>query len=372
MNTPNNTEQAAVVTWLSRRAGVSREQSQTLPADIIELLASSPRQGLERLFTHLNRKRPAEGKLNMQARELSSAIESARSDIAQRIAKQTTTGWSERPEIEKEGRLDHLITDVEGSFLAFESRLRECANQTHMPSYLRPEELYSPFEAVRLNQSNGQRNMVRRRRQIASGETSSTIALGNPYQFFYDLQEGREQGGGNVEGAASFSPVMRIMSLPPKHDPQSVLRLLIQYHEMRHANQDASRRIAMMGNPAALQAYIDFHTGKGNEKPRIVVTEEASAYGYEMEALNVLLKDRLQNGTPSAAVVMKELGCKQEERPNVETLLHIARHYFPEGMNGGGFSQRFIDFMRDVHIDLGYDVFVPTTSGRLKQLTKTM
>ena len=65
---------------------------------------------------------------------------------------------------------------------------------------------------------------------------------------------------------------------------------------------------------------------------------------------------------------MQELGCKPNERAGIKTLLVIAGHYFPEAMHGGVFSQRFINFIRDQHIEMGYDAYVKTTTGGLRQM----
>lgn len=270
----------------------------------------------------------------------------------------------------REKRLDILITAVEKAFLDFESHLRVLAQQVGTSSYLKTEELFAPFDAVRINQNNNQRNMIRRRRKIAEHEVSETIVLTHPNYFFYDLKEGHHPGEGKSGGAASFSPVERIMYLPPEHDPQSLLRLLIQYHEIRHANQDASRRVAMMNNPSALQAYIEFHSGRGNQKPKLILTEEASAYAYELEVLNLLLKGKLQSGQiPPVKDVIQTLGCTSREQEGIESLLELARNYYPEGMTGAIFTTRFLNVLKDWHIAAGYDVYLQTPTGGVRQLS---
>lgn len=271
---------------------------------------------------------------------------------------------------QKEQQLDVLIHGVETSFLDFEPRLRALVNQVGTPPYLEIGELFAPFDAVRINQNNNQRNMLRRRRKIAEHEVSETIVLAHPNYFFYDLKEGHRPGEGKSGGAASFSPVERTMYLPPEHDPQSLLRLLVQYHETRHANQDTSRRVAMRNDPAALQAYIAFHTGRGTEKPKLILTEEASAYGYELEVLNLLLRGKLQSGQiPPVKDVIQTLGCTSREQEGIESLLELARNYYPEGMTDGIFTTRFLNVLKDWHIAAEYDVYLQTSTGGVMQLS---
>jgi hypothetical protein len=367
MNTP---EKDAVLRWLSQKAGVPAAVSETLAPEIIDALISNPREGLAQIFQQLDRKLPPEAKLKVRVQEVQKIVGDIRSGVTRTVATPTRKPI-ERSTEEDEAHLDQLIGNVEDSFFEFEDILRERMSHMELPSYLDVENLFAPFEAMRINRDNSRKNMIRGERRMKDQKTTSVfIALKHPYEFFYKFLKPDPNQPHMSDCAAGFSPVERVMHLPVDHDPHSIIDTLILYHELRHANQDASLRVNMMHNPQAQDMYQAFYTGKRGQKPRIVVTEEATAYGYEMEVLNILLKGKLQAGNMTIDDVANELDLTHAERPQMETLLRIASHYYPEGTEGGNFSIRFIDFIRDTHIDMGFDVYIQTTKGLLRQMTK--
>ena len=259
-----------------------------------------------------------------------------------------------------------MIGRVEQSFLEFETQVREAAAQTQLPPYLSPDNLYAPFDAVRENQSNAQRNIIRRRRRIQAGEESNQIALGHPYHFFYDFQ--RPHPGLPAPSEASFSAVERTMHLPEQFNPDAISKKLVQYHEVRHANQDAVIRLNMRSEQD-LQAYIGFLTGRAGQKPKVIVTEEATTYGCELEVLNILLKGALHSGKkPSISSALQQIGGTKEDEKIIKMLLTLSDDYYPEGMTNSVFTSRYLNRIKDMHLAAGYDVYVHTQGGSPRKL----
>lgn len=223
--------------FLAKKMGVNRAQSKELPPVVVEKLINEPRQGIIDLLSHLERKPMPDHKLQARTRELENELRSVLSRPSSAAMNEMQGGSHE-----KEQQLDQLIQRNEEGFLQFEDKMRESLKTTKLPDYLHEDQLFGPFEVIRANKENMDRNLIRRKNQIITVTAKESIVLQNPYYFFYDLKEGKQEGE-PTDGLAGFDVIRRTMFLGENHNSSSVAHFLVQYHETKHAIHDTDSSV---------------------------------------------------------------------------------------------------------------------------------
>lgn len=257
-----------------------------------------------------------------------------------------------------EQQTDILIQRIESGFSDFENEVRPLVER--VPDAQFRAELMSPFEVMRLNQENPERNGPRYHRVMREhGEIE--VQSANPYHFFYAANSNL---GHMAAGVESLS---RVMYLSPNLDTHNYVDMLVFYHELRHVAQHTNIRMNLH-SPEEWEAYKRFNTMLVGEKPRININEEATAYAFEIELLNLMLNGELKMKIRSGDQIdIQSLHRRLRGRTNqigtVELFVVLARAYYPNGMSSGGFPRRFVDEIAVRERALGKDIFISSRDG---------
>lgn len=245
---------------------------------------------------------------------------------------------------------DQFIERAEQGMLAFEGTIKERSCRLGLPrDPWVTGHLEAPFEVLRINQGNPQRNYHRFR----EAQTRGLVNIANPHFFFYD--EGALPSG----TCAGFGPASRTMIVARDIDPANLRDMLVFYHELKHAALDGNIRTAIQSQQQ-YERYMAFHTGRRGEKPRSDITQELLAYGSELEVMDLLFDGALRAGRfPSAPAALRALNARDNQRGDVELLLDLARLYFPHGMHKNmPFPQGLTNKVQREYQARGYDVCI--------------
>jgi hypothetical protein len=270
---------------------------------------------------------------------------------------------TQMPEADVDTLSDEAILKAEEAMVRFETIMRPYLDK--LPKDHFREQLELPFEQMRVNYDNPYKNGPRSHRELAS-QGKTTLRQEN--QSWFSIKAGDDPGL-----SASFQPATRIMQISTKFDPQNFLDMLVLYHETRHVTQDNAYR-AQLETKEQFDSYLDFHSREfEDDTQRFIVTDEASAFAYEIEMLNLYLDGWLNqastNGTPiSIDEMVKRLNGRPEQRSTTSMILQLAYYYFPERMTGGNFSKRFLDKIATEYKNAhGYEAYIFTTKGGVKK-----
>lgn len=201
-------------------------------------------------------------------------------------------------------------------------------------------QLLLPFELVRINASNPGKNGPRFHRQ-GTEKGEDIVAQRDPNWFGYKAAH-------LDNAAAAFEAPFRLMDISPDFDPENLLDVLVFYHELRHAMQDTQTR-EQIHSEKEFQQYIDFFLKPPVKYP---VLEEASAYLYEIEALNLLLDNQLKESIEKGKIldiqfVAKKLGIKPNDQKRIDLLrlvLTLAEDFYRSGSGLQiGITRKFMD-----------------------------
>ncbi len=270
--------------------------------------------------------------------------------------------------VEHEAAIDALIGRIETAMPRFRQRIEtHLRRMSGFPApYIRSEVFWAPFEIVEINKGNPNRNYERFQR--VARNTGNTH-IGNPNFFLYDhfLAEGSISGQSVAGMAAAYIPAEKALKMAPDFNPDSLVELLILYHELRHTVDDSNVR-ARIRTAEEFRAYMAFVTGNTNERARMTIESEAGAYSYEIEVLNILLDDQLRqrNGNMGIEEVCRMLHLTSESDKNfIGLMLDMARAYYPHGSSDGRYNNAFPAFIAAQYRARGYDIYSRRPGGAI-------
>jgi hypothetical protein len=254
-----------------------------------------------------------------------------------------------------EAELDQLIMRVEEDFLAWEPIVRSAVEQRGgLPQGVVAHHFYAPFEVVRDNRSNTLRNGRLLSRLHKENER---VALENINYFAYDTLGQGPAAPMQAAIAASFSPVRRSLHLALDIDPSQPLDMLVTYHEVMHAVQDANTRAAIQSEEQ-LQKYLAGHRIAPDGRMRTNILMEIDAYASELELADILMKGRLRDGTATVDDMLHTLHPTPEQAGLVVMLHSMASFYFPHGIRDGVYPPSFVNVITGIYKEGGYDVYL--------------
>lgn len=255
--------------------------------------------------------------------------------------------------------VDQLMQKVEKGMVNLDNATREERKKLDPHQQ---EEIKSPFEVMKMNTENPNRNAPRMRKEkMAAGQKGFT--MGNTYFLGYDVAK--------TDGyAAAFSPMERTMHLGENIDPNNLLDMLVVYHELRHSVQDANVRKEIKSQ-SELDQYTKFHTDHTASMGNLVLNDEASAYAYEIEMLNMLLKGALKENISSGKgmnieTIRKTLNSRPDQDAMIDMMIQLAGTYYPEGLSSGNLPRKFMNIIAKSYAARGFQVLIPWSSGELR------
>ncbi len=266
------------------------------------------------------------------------------------------------PRAEAERIIDQLIPKIETGMARLHQRLLEKVDQMggRLPApYLVPEAFWGPFEVIELSKRNPARNYERFQRQARTGRIEDINWI-----FYNRLPRANEAAPGydpNIHRmAAAFSPPFRAVNISEDFNPDSLMDVLVAYHEVRHAMNDAVIRSGM-NSRESYDRYMAFaQYSSNNDRARVIIEDETGAYAYEIEALNVLLDDQLRQraGNINVETAARSLGVTLEhDKSLLGMLIDLAKIYYPHGMTGRVFNNAFPRAICANYERMGYDCY---------------
>ncbi len=254
-------------------------------------------------------------------------------------------------------RTDEMIKKIETGFARWKSIvLLGIENQIQDPSM--KEQLTNPFLLMEINSGNSQKNYLR-------GE-DGRMTLPNPNYFFFRFRD--------IDSyEAEFSPVERTISVPPGFDPENILDFLVLYHELSHVAQDNGERKTIQSE-AQYSEYLRFYEVKPPDEPNVILNYELSAYGLEIELLNLLLDGELKRKIArdealDAFDIAQRLKVRKDQEPLLDLILSLAISYYPEGQTKKGYTHRFFKAVFENPAYTGKNLFIRHPDGRKERWT---
>lgn len=244
-----------------------------------------------------------------------------------------------------EQRLDATIATYERNIFAF-------GNDVFLPQLERAlasggvdadvaEALKVPFAVYRQNVENPMKNFaVLQRVATEIGEVPATVfnAQEDPQRFAY-MPLPTHVPGVTFRTAGGYAPYFRTMAIPT-NDHLSLLDGTVGMHEAFHALQ-------MIPARANLTQFLQFHLNVGDHKPRVITDYEFESYGLQLEAMNVLLDNKLRtapgNGLFDHRTFMQAMQMPDTDEQGAQVFCILARAYFKEGGKAtqGAYSENF-------------------------------
>lgn len=209
------------------------------------------------------------------------------------------------------------------------------------------EKLQAPFDLVRINQKNPEKNLFRIPQNIP-------YVPSDPRYFFYRADGISKQSG----GVAGFAKEARAIDFGSEFDSSNLLNMLIVYHELVHVNQDVEMRMAI-DSPEKGRWYQE--AIKALQRPRVYINLELEAHGLMVEMLNLVLDGELKNkiayldsDSLDLWPMLQKLHAKgnQQERDLLMNILVEAQKYYPEASFKFDRSNRFTQLLID---ELGHN-----------------
>ena len=240
----------------------------------------------------------------------------------------------------KEEKTQELINKAENGFQKFSEIALPLIDQASSEQLWKM--LKVPFQVMQINKWNQDRNLEIFKEKMKSMENGSIYKLKNPNFYYYSVME-------NSIHSSWFEAITRILYLSEKLDPDNLLDLLVLYHEIYHASQDAATR-SRINSKEQFQKYVDFHTVKKDEKPRIIINFELTAYAVEIELLNLLLDGKLKKSIIykrqiDIEQIAKKLNAQDDQHKMIQSIVSFAKRYYPLGIQRWGFSREYWDFI---------------------------
>lgn len=252
-------------------------------------------------------------------------------------------------------RGDQLIAQIESGFTQLKSTLEhKLGNQPNRfpAQYIDPASFWAPFELVARNHDGHPNRNYLRFRSVTPDDAT---VLRTADSFFYVFERPNigavQHNEAQLVASASYTDRSRVFTVPASFNQNSLLEMIVAYHEMRHCVYDSFRRTHLQGD--ALRVYLD---NVNANRSVSYFADEADAYAYEIEALNILLDDHLRqaNGNLTIEAVMQTLNAHtRQDYILADTLLTLARLYYPQAMQSGRFAMRYLQFLQEQYMAMG-------------------
>lgn len=259
-------------------------------------------------------------------------------------------------------KTDELILKAEHGFANFETLI--APHLRLLPNGAFKDQLQAPFDLMKINKKNPNKNGPRFNREGRLRQ-DFLVKVDNLNFFSFEARD-------NPDLVAGFIPTSRTMQLSPHFDPDNFLDMCVFYHELRHAAQDANVRRNFQ-TEEQLKAYLAFNRKKSpSDKSKVIITEEATAYAFELEILNFLLDGKLRSSVEKGEQfdinwVRQKLNARKDQNELIEMLISFANKYYPEGISTGEFSKRFLDKIAELCRTNGqYEIYIPNSNGKLE------
>ena len=253
--------------------------------------------------------------------------------------------------------LDEIITTLENRFLSFGDTLRPHFGEI-TDEWVR-ERIDMPFQVVDFNRENGRRNFFAMLK--SDSEKTGKAMLDHPDHFVYTLFGLGGTAFRTERMTAGFLPLQRMIALDPEVGDANIIDLLVFYHESYHVTQDTFFR-SQISNDEEFRFYESIFQGPVEERPKIIIDWELTAYALEIELMDLYLGGRLKGivsgfeSDPGGVTILltKELGGREDQYGVVHLLARIAHSYYPERMSLGAHTMRYADTVAEnyTHVQL--------------------
>ncbi len=203
------------------------------------------------------------------------------------------------------------------------------------------QKLYETFQLMDINAKNPNNNFARIQMDMKNGRGEFSNASMN-YFMFHALPPAL------AGTAANYNISNRTVEVSPEFDPFNLLDIIIFHHELRHVMQDTALR-SSLSTREDFDRYMAFFTlHSENDPQKVLVFNEASAYMYEIETLNVLLDGELKtsilNGNPlSLEYIRGKLHARERQIDTIQLLVAFATSYYTSGSTYRGLTPSFLD-----------------------------
>lgn len=296
---------------------------------------------------------------NKEGEELHSAVTTKEPD--QPETPNTTGSIQEVSEEE----LQSIIERIELGMSEWETVIREKVEKNGgLPSYLKENYFWKPFEMIKLNSQNKSKNA---RALLRQAPESGSMHLEDVRYFSYDALENFSEGETNTlvtNMSAFFVPIRRRIYLDSEIDPENPSDLLTIYHETIHAAQDLYMRSTM-----SRDAYFNQVEVKPGEPVSLDIRFELDAYAMELELADILLDGKLRDGTIKTDEIFEKLRANSPVKLQYLQVLHdVAKLYFPLGTSAGGYPNAFYNELVQMYANQGYEIYLSNEKGELRRI----
>ena len=254
-----------------------------------------------------------------------------------------------------EEQMDQLIAGVEEGFLEWGKNIRVLVKENGgLPKGATAEHFYGPFETMELNVENPIKNPVTLKRLHANDHE---VKMEDVNFFSYGTLDQMDRRIDRSAFIALFDPARRSLHLDTNIDSHNPTDMLVIYHEIIHAVQDANIRGGIRSKEE-FDKYAASLAVKPGGRMRLNIITEIDAYGSELELANILMKGTLRNGTATMDDMMRTLRPRPDHVQTVKMLHELASVYFPHGISNGTYSPLFVELISTMYKDRGYDVYL--------------
>ena len=267
-----------------------------------------------------------------------------------------------------EEELWDIIYEVEESFLEFGKELEPKIAKLDDP-YLQ-EQLANPFKLVRMNKDNIYRNCLYVRSVADELANEKGFMRQENINFFsygtWQIIEKQHYYKEQIEHLyACYIPLARTVII--NSDNGNLLDQIVLHHELYHSSQDIKIR-AELDTREKFDEYTSFFTGSAKDKPSIIINWEFTAYGMELELINLILDGYMYNQSirhamPEVEYVADGLEARKDQIPTIELLCEMSIKYFPEGITLGGYTNKFVRHIANLYHSSGSELYLTDETG---------
>lgn len=251
-------------------------------------------------------------------------------------------------EIDKIKQVDHLINVAEQGVDNLEQTVRKKVEL--MEDFDQRKVLMEAFKLAALNKDNPNKNYER----LMSELEGTTLRQQNINYFSYGVDSK------NSGFSAAYIPPQRVVKLDAGFDKDNLLDGLILYHELQHVMHDTVTR-SKLNTKEKFDDYNNFFRGSKGDKMRMSVLGEGTAYGVEIELLNVILDGRLKNGEAvNIEEVRKLLKARKDQIGTVALLLEFANAYYGSKSSIKGLRRSYLQKIANKYDPQKYEVMWQT------------
>lgn len=245
------------------------------------------------------------------------------------------------------GKIEHGLVNFEQLLLC---KLKE--QQSERPSL--STALQNPFHFVRGNFANPLKYYGdAEARAQSEGLSIQDLLLGMPEPFFFTYAFNENF---RVDyGFMGYAPLLRTFVLND-FSSDNVFDLVAFMHEAVHCMHAAAQR------KRDLQGQINFGSMSGNIK-RVVIQEEFDAYALELEALNLILDNKMLIASRAGSKlkpeeILVQLNLRPEQIEPLRLLCHLSSIYFKES-SLQNYSQEYMSRIAGLELSYGFDLYTP-------------